>query len=98
MDEQDVKIAVLDTKLEGLREQQKVHSDDTKKGFEKVMDTLRPISEFVVKNGEIPKTVEMLEKAHNKQTGFLNASRIFAGAIGGGIAVLGEWLLTGGHK
>ena len=55
MDEQDVKIAVLETKIEGIRDQQRVHADNTDRKFERTFDYLKPISEWVQKNSDLPK-------------------------------------------
>lgn len=108
MDEQDVKIAVLDTKLEGLREQHKAQSDritDMLKQqnetaiekFTKLFDYMKPAVEFAYQNKDMPGQVKTLWDFHQQNKGFLSATRLLTASIGGAIVALADFLF-GGHR
>lgn len=97
MDEQDVKIAVLDTKIEGIREQQKAHADNNDQKFERMFDYLKPVNEWVIQNKELPSQVKTLWDFHQQNKGFLSATRLLTAAIGGTIVALADFFF-GGHR
>lgn len=101
-DEQDVKIAVLDTKLEGLREQHKAQSDritdmlkqqnvasDGK--FDKLFDYIKPAIEFAQQNKDMPGQVKVLWDFHQQNRGFLSATRLITAAVGGAVVAAADW-------
>ena len=103
-DEQDVKIAVLDTKMEGLRIQHREQTDEIKgmlnqqnnsqeSKFDKLFEYIKPAVEFAQKNIEMPDKVRVLWDFHQQNKGFLSATRLITGAAGGGLALLAEWFL-----
>ena len=55
--------------------------------------TLKTACEWIEQNKEMPATVAALKSSQDKQSGFVNASRMFAGAIGGGVVMAAQWLL-----
>lgn len=101
MDEQDVKIAILNTKMESLGEQQKSMGEhqrlqalntDTK--FERVFDYLKPMAEWVQQNRDIPSQVKTLWDFHQQNKGFLTATRILTAAVGGSVVALADFFLS----
>jgi len=97
MDEQDVKIAILTTKLEGigdqqksLAEHQKLQAANTDTKFERIFDYLKPMSEWVQQNRNLPDQVKTLWDFHQQNKGFLSATRLITGATGGLIVALIE--------
>lgn len=101
-DEQDVKIAVLDTKMEGLRLQHKEQSDritdmlnqqnkaqDSK--FDKLFDYIKPAVEFAQQNKGMPDQVKVLWDFHQQNKGFLSATRLLTAAIGGAMVAAIDW-------
>jgi hypothetical protein len=103
MDEQDVKIAILSTKLEGIDERQKsmgehqkLNAQNTDTKFERVFDYLKPMSEWVSQNKDLPNQVKTLWDFHQQNKGFLSATRLITGACGGAVVALIE--LWGGFK
>lgn len=108
MEEQNVKIAVLETKIEGLREQHKAQSDKifdmlqhqnetVNSRFTELSKYITPAVEFAVANKEIPERVSILWDFHNQNKGFLSATRLITGAAGGAIGA-GITYLLGMHK
>lgn len=69
-------------------------------GLPEAVASLKTAVEWIDKNKDLPETVKSLKTEFDKQSGFLNASRLFMGAIGGafcgGIVMLVNWL-TGRH-
>lgn len=91
-DEQDIQIAVLGTQMEGLREQQKAHADTNDKKFDRVFEYLKPISEFVSQNRETSAQVKTLWDFHQQNKGFLSATRLITGAMGGLMVFLADFV------
>lgn len=90
-DEQDVKIAILDTKIEGIREQQKAHADSSDKKFERVFEYVKPVSDWVLQNKETPAQVKVLWDFHQQNKGFLSATRLLTASIGGMIVAAADF-------
>ncbi len=93
MDEQDVKIAVLDTKIEGIREQQKAHADNSDKKFDRMFEYLKPVNEWVIQNKELPERVKILWDFHHQNKGFLSATRLLTASVGGCIVAAADFFL-----
>lgn len=98
-----VKVAVLATEINGLREQQKSHAetmfkklDDHANAAERatnaIMNRIDPIAEWIQQNHEIPGRITVLWDERNNTKGFFKASSILGGALSGGLIMLAEKL------
>lgn len=103
-DEQDVKIAVLETKFDGLREQHKAQTDkivamlerqnkDAVEENKALKDYIKPAVEFATVNKDMPAQVKVLWDFHQQNKGFLSAARLMTAAIGGVIVAFCDWFL-----
>jgi len=88
-----VKIAVLASEVNGLREQHKAHAetmfkkldDHTKEAKEasaKLMDRIEPIAQWIQQNHEVPGRITVLWDERNNAKGFFKASSMIGGGIG----------------
>lgn len=102
-DEQDVKIAILETKFDGLREQHKAQTDkivdmlkqqnnESEGKFSKLFDYIKPAVEFATINKDMPGQVKVLWDFHQQNKGFLSATRLITAAIGGAIVAIADWM------
>lgn len=94
----ETSVVLLQHELQGLREQQKAHASETRETLGNISATMKTMNEWLIRNEKIPIQVEELYTFHQRQKGFLNAARIFTGAIGGGIAFIIEQGFNFFHK
>lgn len=99
-DEQDVKIAILETKFDGLRDQHKAQSDKIVDMLTQQNDTakslreyIKPAVEFATVNKDMPGQVKVLWDFHQQNKGFLSATRLLTGGVGGLFALFVDWIL-----
>lgn len=99
--ENAVKIAVLAEQVSGLREQHKAQAESmlkkvddlaiaSKEASSAIMTEVGDISKWMLQNHEVPKKVTVLWDAHSNTKGFMKASSMVAGAIGGGIMFVAD--------
>jgi hypothetical protein len=79
----ETKIAVLEEKLSGLREQAKAHQDNVAKMFADQNEMIKHLFE----------KVDVLNAALNRGKGAFTASLLLAGAIGTGVTTVVEYFL-----
>ena len=97
-DTPEVKMAVLTNEVQGLREQQKSHADETRTTLSNISTTLVGVNNWMQQNTNLPKEHEELWTHHQRQKGFINASRIIMGTLGGMVAFAIERLIEMFHK
>lgn len=108
-DEQDIKIAVLETKVDGLRDQHKAQSDrivdmltqqntGTNDRFNKLTEYIKPAVEFAQINKDIPGQVKVLWDFHQQNRGFLSATRILTATIGGIVVAIADFFMKWSGK
>lgn len=100
MDEQDVKIAVLETKFDGLRDQHKAQTDKIVSMLETQNKTaadlreyMKPAIEFATVNKDMPGQVKVLWDFHQQNKGFLSATRLLTATVGGIVVALADFLI-----
>jgi hypothetical protein len=92
-DDQDVKIAVLNTQMEGIKDMLKDQNSSSEKRWDKLFEYIKPTVDFATQNQDMPKKVAILWDARNKQEGFFNASRFFSGGVGGALALIADYII-----
>lgn len=80
MDEQDVKIAVLENEVRGLREQQKAHKEEITKAISDLAE------KFFEQVGDISDDIKDIYQFINQSKGYL-AAVVLGGSILGGAVV-----------
>lgn len=85
MDEQDIKIAVMDNEIKGLREQHKAHKDELKASFDQVWNVVK----------EIRTDIKSIFEFINQSRGSLYTIIIAASGLGGVVVAVVSWAL--GH-
>lgn len=78
----DIKIAVLEEQVRGIREQNKAQFDSTKSMFDNTQSMISKLFE----------EMDELKRAMSKGSGVFAASLTFAGVIGFAISIVVQWL------
>lgn len=92
-DEQDVKIAVLNTQMDSIKDMLKDQNTSSDKRWDKFFEYIKPTVDFVAQNKDMPQKVAILWDDRNKQAGFFNASRFYSSGMGAAAALFVDWLL-----
>jgi hypothetical protein len=88
IDDQDIKIAVMQTQIEGLREQHKSHKEEITRSLANLADKM-----FDSING-IRSDIKDIYEFVNRSKGSLAALLLCASALGGVVVAVTSWVLA----